>query len=369
MCHLSVNPLKTCYCANKVLVCSCEVVLLIATNCVYNILTKLNKNRVVLTLINNKMSLGKSPISILQEITQMKNLSLPVYDVHPEVTGYRCNGIVGNISASAIAASKKQAKHLCAEQMLKMLQTTQEFTIVFERITHSSVFEDPLQQLQQTTKQLNEPNFNAIGKLNELCSKNCRHIPTYSELGIVNQKFVIECKLLSYTTQGQAPTKKRAKQIAAQEMLSRIKPVDLITASNTKDEEIKIKSSRHTEMDEKVIKLFQHFSVKHKPVNDNLRSTTEADFTTENETLHKIGHTRLLPHDSISERELREMLNKMGFLYEISEIQNEPLILMLRTNPLRNHPPYTFFFSGATYNTTLIGLLKKSVQHINIMLN
>ncbi|KRT86552.1 hypothetical protein AMK59_892, partial [Oryctes borbonicus] len=74
--------------------------------------------------------------------------------------------------------------------------------------------------------------YNAIGHLNEYTAKNKLPYPTYSESGYNSiNEFVISCSLGGRLTEGAAPIKKAAKQLAAHYMLKSLENRTLITVN------------------------------------------------------------------------------------------------------------------------------------------
>lgn len=152
------------------------------------------------------MCASKSPISALQEYTMTRRLPLPYYQISHLNSGFKCTVVIGEIESTAVASNKKFAKHLCAERALHSILPN---------------YSDNNNSFKLQSNAHEEPFVNSVGKLNEMCSQNGVAFPSYIEEGIVDQKFVIQCKLFSYATQGIAATKKQAKQNAAKEMLER----------------------------------------------------------------------------------------------------------------------------------------------------
>lgn len=148
----------------------------------------------------------KTPVSHLQELLQQQAKPLPQYSF-TQIPGatpiFECSVTVGGIKATERASSKQEAKHNSAETMLKKLGV------------HVSI---PLNTPSKISPILQHGN--AIGKLNELCSKNGLPYPTYTECHTGILQFTIECEFQTLKSYGTAVNKKDAKQNAAVEMLS-----------------------------------------------------------------------------------------------------------------------------------------------------
>lgn len=147
----------------------------------------------------------KSPISFLQEILVRHAKPQPHYYfiqlLDYKTPQFECTVTVGILTATAKASSKKQAKQLSAEMILKKL----EFTHLF-----------PIPTINTTDK-------NSVAELNNLSSRNKLPYPTYVTECISEHlqgfHFTIKCQFGSLVACGTAPKKKNAKHEAASEIL------------------------------------------------------------------------------------------------------------------------------------------------------
>ncbi|CAH2015600.1 unnamed protein product [Acanthoscelides obtectus] len=168
----------------------------------------------------------KSPISVLQEITQQRGLCPPVYNIeHSLEVGHSfiCTVDAIGITAKAYGCNKKDCKHRAAEKALdilgyKMNNTTNNNEIVPYQPKCSLV---PLNNIL--------PLANYVGQLNEFASARQFPYPSYNENIGTCLNFVVECRFLNWSTTGMGPNKKSAKQKAAQLILEKLQQEDIST--------------------------------------------------------------------------------------------------------------------------------------------
>lgn len=153
---------------------------------------------------------SKTPVSLLQEVLMGHRNPPPQYTFNqlPGLTPeFECTVIIGDRKATARAYSKQEAKHRSAQQMLKALGFTEQFT-------------SPVKPNNVSPVNIG----NAIGKLNEFASQNRVPYPVYTECNLSgnlhNLQFCMKCEFATLQTVGTASNKKDAKQKAAFEMLA-----------------------------------------------------------------------------------------------------------------------------------------------------
>lgn len=146
----------------------------------------------------------KTPISLLQELQVKQCKPLPQYCIRTlagNTPVFECTVSVGNITATATAFSKQDAKHESAKLILSQLGCT--------------CFLPPANSASVGQFQ------NFVGRLNEMASQNGLPYPTYSDCMAAPLQFKIKCEFGILQSYGIANNKKDAKQIAASEMLAK----------------------------------------------------------------------------------------------------------------------------------------------------
>lgn len=154
----------------------------------------------------------KTPISSLQEYCVRKHLPLPQYEFLGQTPEFKCICMVTkDAQGVGVAISKKAAKHEAAKRVLALLDDEG----IYEGDSSANSTNDSfdLSGTEIVTK-------NAIGELNEFCSKNGLPYPTY-DFQNVSIGYRVYCKLSNNTTSGEDIVKKVAKQKAANSMLER----------------------------------------------------------------------------------------------------------------------------------------------------
>ncbi|KAK7789998.1 hypothetical protein R5R35_009210 [Gryllus longicercus] len=166
---------------------------------------------------------SKTPVSILQEM--MARLGTPptynlIYDgsgTHTTVFKYRVNA--SNVTAIGSGRSKKEAKHEAARIALERLATHQ--------IADTQPPGVPPEAVEVVTPYKDQLKENAIGALHDMCATNEIPMPDYDlieEKGAPHEKiFTFVCSVSKQREIGIGRTKKQAKQLAAFNMMNRLK--------------------------------------------------------------------------------------------------------------------------------------------------
>ncbi|XP_018328507.1 interferon-inducible double-stranded RNA-dependent protein kinase activator A homolog [Agrilus planipennis] len=163
----------------------------------------------------------KTPVMILQELTVKNKWPPPEYKLifanggtHENLFIYEVD--IRGFIAKGSGTSKQRAKHLTAVNILKILKENE----LYEESADTVVIVPKETEIQPTSSSI-------ITMLREICIENKLPDPTFIELSDVGpphrREFTYECRLCSLTTRGLAGTKKQAKQVAAQEMLNKLK--------------------------------------------------------------------------------------------------------------------------------------------------
>ncbi|GFU60897.1 hypothetical protein NPIL_53041 [Nephila pilipes] len=199
----------------------------------------------------------KTPISLLQELCATNGIN-PDYQlmsvegaVHAPTFMYRVR--VNEVVATATGQSKKKAKHAAAKAVLEALLT--EEGGFKDGFISDGVFVDAANLndiiAEATTAPPVDENSskNPVGALQELCMK-MRWQPPYYETekatGLPHEKvFSIMCMVDNFQTSGEGKSKRLAKRQAADNMLNRLKALNIITD----DEEEAVKGSMKPEDD------------------------------------------------------------------------------------------------------------------------
>ncbi|XP_053327433.1 interferon-inducible double-stranded RNA-dependent protein kinase activator A [Spea bombifrons] len=164
----------------------------------------------------------KTPIQLLHEYG-MKCGKPPIYTFekaegqahHPSFT-FKVS--IGDISSTGEGQSKKIAKHKAAESALNILRGDK--SVLLPTTDHI---------IQDACKQPNQLQGNPIGTLQELAVQKGWRLPEYcvaqeSESTAKNE-FTISCKVENLVETGSGISKKVAKRIAAEKILSKLKAI------------------------------------------------------------------------------------------------------------------------------------------------
>lgn len=146
----------------------------------------------------------KSAVSALQEYCAQKKVPAPTYDwIDSEDGSYICRAQVMNTDADGQGRSKRDAKHLAASNLIKILRT--EYPDI-DAIRPVDVVENPTVDM--------------IAKLRDYCVQQQHPLPIFE---IVQQggspdapEFIAMCSVASIRRYGTSEKKKDAKQKAAQ---------------------------------------------------------------------------------------------------------------------------------------------------------
>nr|QRW27850.1 R2D2 [Phaedon cochleariae] len=175
----------------------------------------------------------KTPAMVLQELATQKGFGPPTYEIIFSKSGTHENRFdykvrVAGVEAMGIGTSKQISKHEAAHNALRML----------EEMGIYNPAEMPLQEFKKVPAASSSvphspimvaPAPNSIAPLKDLCLDNKINDPTFiliSDVGPPHQReFTYECRIDSIRTVATGSTKKMAKQLAAQEMMEKIKDV------------------------------------------------------------------------------------------------------------------------------------------------
>ncbi|KAL1514180.1 hypothetical protein ABEB36_003478 [Hypothenemus hampei] len=172
----------------------------------------------------------KTPVMVLQEFTVSRSLPPPDYHIIFQQSGTHLNRFdfvvsVAGIQARGTGSSKQIGKHQAALNALRILQ---EMGLYNPSENPVAAFKSEM-TINDNDNGTVPISLNCIMELTALCMENKLPAQEFIEISSVgpphNKEFTYECKVASVTTQAKSSTKKMAKQLAAKEMLNRIRNI------------------------------------------------------------------------------------------------------------------------------------------------
>ncbi|KAE9538927.1 hypothetical protein AGLY_005509 [Aphis glycines] len=172
-------------------------------------------------------SLNKTPASIVQEYAA-KNRLVPQYDLihngisHSKVS-FKYSLNMGDYVAVGEGSSKKEAKHVAALNLLKLMidDKPQLLNTDFKQWDFDNHVVSPFD---------NNIKVNAVGQLNDICTNNRLGLPEFNlvrEEGQAHAKlFTMSCQVAKMIETAIHKTKKQAKHLAAVQMVNRLMSID-----------------------------------------------------------------------------------------------------------------------------------------------
>ncbi|KAF7278090.1 hypothetical protein GWI33_008854 [Rhynchophorus ferrugineus] len=177
----------------------------------------------------------KTPVMVLQELTVQKGLPPPNFQIVYSISGTHDNRFdyqvcVAGITATGSGPSKQIGKHEAAHNALKLL----------EEIGLYNPAENPVAEFRPSLKDGSplKSALNSIVELQNICLENKIPPPEFIEISSIGpahaKEFTLQCRISSIVTESTANTKKLAKQLAARDMLDKVKNImpELITESD-----------------------------------------------------------------------------------------------------------------------------------------
>ncbi|CAH0556721.1 unnamed protein product [Brassicogethes aeneus] len=283
----------------------------------------------------------KTPIMVLQELTQKNHWAPPEYNIVHSTSGTHINRFdfevhVHHIVAYGTGTSKQIGKQEAAFNALRDLK----------ELGFYNEAENPTQQFSggivspAPESPLVKFNNSYIAALSDLCFENKIANPVYKEISGTgpahSREFTYECQISSIKTEAISTTKKAAKQLAAQKMLERIK--------NIVPELVKEFELSPMQSEDVALKKYKEFSIFNVVEN---KSVPIKDFT---ETLPNLARERNFTYTDFeqdlqekTEESLKAILDKLELEYKIIEFQSEPYIAYLT---LSTDTPFTLMGVG-----------------------
>lgn len=172
-------------------------------------------------------SLNKTPASIVQEYAA-KNRLVPQYDLiyngisQSKVT-FKYSLTLGQFTTVGEGSSKKEAKHVAALTLLKLMidKNPQLLKTEFKQWDFDNHVVSPFD---------NNIKVNAVGQLNDICANNKLGLPDFQlvrEEGQAHAKlFTISCRVAKMVEIATHKTKKQAKHLAAVQMVNKFMTID-----------------------------------------------------------------------------------------------------------------------------------------------
>ncbi|XP_045468833.1 uncharacterized protein LOC123676721 isoform X2 [Harmonia axyridis] len=246
------------------------------------------------TLIEHNFKIGicfkmsanfKTPVMVLQEYAMRKKIGIPIYkeltmeEKHYNEFGFEVR--IAGLKVTGKGRSKKVAKQNTAYNALETLNNLKMFDLDFP----PKDYDPNLHKCENDNDKKLSVNF--VVFLQECCAHNKLPEPFIRQVSDVGplhcRKFTYECKISSLTTQSTEITKKRAKQMAAKQMIEKIMTIipnldiclsDWQNAFEENSEEGKEKSA---EKDSKVIDSKNESAEKDSKVIDRKKQSAEKD--------------------------------------------------------------------------------------------
>ncbi|XP_071963984.1 double-stranded RNA-binding protein Staufen homolog 2-like isoform X2 [Antedon mediterranea] len=174
---------------------------------------------------------GKSEISLVYELAHPHNLNVQ-FEVLDEsgpahMKKFRMKCTCGDFVCEGEGLSKKQAKHIAANAMLKKLCTLPRVTTLYRprpRFPKKSKKTKSISKAAATSPELNAA-LNPISRLVQILQKQEKKVEAMfsviqeKKLPVRRREFTIQCMAGPHKCTGVGPTKKTAKKAAAEEML------------------------------------------------------------------------------------------------------------------------------------------------------
>lgn len=192
-------------------------------------------------IISSPENRAKNPVSLLMEagaqsrqpviFNYLDELAMGLINTHI----FTCEVKVGRvIKCKGSGHSKKEAKANCAKEALELIRSNTGGTTTSPGASKGSPSHTPFRSTTPTSSlsparrslYLPSTDSNPIGSLQEMCMKKNWTPPVYNvtqEEGEAHMKtFTFECKVEDWISQGHGSSKKAAKKLAAEKMLSMI---------------------------------------------------------------------------------------------------------------------------------------------------
>ncbi|XP_023028942.2 R2D2 protein [Leptinotarsa decemlineata] len=291
----------------------------------------------------------KTPAMVLQELTVKLALAPPTYEITNCRSGTHDNRFdyvvrAAGIEAFGTGSSKQIAKHDAAQNALAKLKDLNIYNpseIPVQEFKVATSYAPPGSPFKRSP--------NCIGPLKDMCAENKIPDPIFtlrSDVGPPHcREFTYECKVASITTVATANTKKMAKQIAAQEMMTKIKDVLPELVENYPRKEDTLLALPSIESTEKAIGRYEEMF-------DDVvidKTVKVSDFANcFKKQMNEYEKTIDDFEEDLKERTveaLARILDKIGLKFTSRVIQDKPTVICLVVN---SDSPFTTIGFGKT---------------------
>ncbi|XP_076275553.1 interferon-inducible double-stranded RNA-dependent protein kinase activator A homolog [Rhynchophorus ferrugineus] len=251
----------------------------------------------------------KTPISILQELMTEKRLAPPIYEIHysgPDHSRqFHCTVTANGRSVNANGTTKKESKHNAAKNMLATIGVTAVIPA----------------QSGLLCKVASPTHFiNHVGILNEFASVNGCANPVYEDnVCIQNSGFETICHFLDFKSEGYSSNKKDAKQQSAKNMIIKLKELGMFDKKLDNRSNNKTHPSKEYTNENSLKSAMEKYTQAIKNINISERKLPVHYSTIVNEN-----------NQYSTWQDIENYLNARGYRYEISLLQQKPIMLMLR---------------------------------------
>nr|AVK59451.1 R2D2-PAc [Spodoptera frugiperda] len=175
----------------------------------------------------------KTPAMVLQELAIKKGFQSPHYEITHSVTGTHNNRFdyrvrVAGVEATGTGCSKQISKHDAAYNALKLLEEDGIYDPkeIPMREFKASIIQ---KQCELDAGAAIPSSVNFVAPLKDICAEKKLQDPVFKELSVVGPahciEFTYECAVGSVKTVATSTTKKMAKQLAANEMMEKLKDI------------------------------------------------------------------------------------------------------------------------------------------------
>ncbi|ENN77206.1 RISC-loading complex subunit tarbp2 [Dendroctonus ponderosae] len=293
---------------------------------------------------------SKTPVMVLQELCIKKGYCSPDYHIISQISGTHINrfdfvvivcGIRGSgceIRGSGSGPSKQLGRHQAAHDALMQLQ----------ELGIYDPAENPVEpfkgELPSASSRSFRPGLNCIMDLQGLCLENKMPYPEFVEISSVgpphNKEFTYECKIASITTEAKASSKKNAKQLAAKEMLIRIKELlpDLFKELELMPNALAAKYSEAISQYQELREIVPDKSVKISDISKTLAKLMMFKGLKYEDFAEDLKHP--------SEEALKKILTPLETGYILEQFQEVPMLAIF---VLKIDTPFTILASGRDY--------------------
>uniref|UniRef100_A0A0A9ZIW5 Interferon-inducible double stranded RNA-dependent protein kinase activator A A n=1 Tax=Lygus hesperus TaxID=30085 RepID=A0A0A9ZIW5_LYGHE len=312
---------------------------------------------------------SKTPVTILQELLLKKKIN-PTYNLilngggtHEPIFKYEV--AAADQTAIGTGKSKKEAKHNAANELLRIMKAT-------DSAIHS-LSDDVTSPYEGVLKE------NAVGELQDFCCTHRLRFPEYKltrDEGLPHAKvFSWSCTISSFTTEATARTKKNAKQMAAQEMLLRLK--DCLSDIIETEEALQTRSSpsKDVEMNEAVDLAIQKISDHIKTVNASEKlgvNISDVCFSMKDENLPDLPFLDSLKDresswfDTRDEDDIKDIFSKIAEEipcdYKLNTVDSSDVSKVAVVLIVNSSPSWTFIAVGSSLHDAVKNVFTEAVK-------